>query len=223
MRSWKSVACSAAVLWGLVGLVAAGAGAEESAKSSRALRSLEKVSEALANGRPKVARLKLEPLSFSSLQRQETTDSLLRVLGEARGYVKEKPKATAARILVCQVKSALGTRLQEEVDAPRALGPSSGGGLEPPKRLYDPQVWNPASAWRSGAEGVVISQLVIDTDGCVASYKLLRGVHPDLDASAQRTLLIWVYRPATLDGLPIAVYRNISINFANPQEGLVGY
>jgi protein TonB len=66
---------------------------------------------------------------------------------------------------------------------------------------------------------VVVIQAVIDETGKVARTRLLHGVHPSLDQAAVEAIRTWRFEPALLDGEPVAVYYNLTINFRLDTEG----
>lgn len=83
----------------------------------------------------------------------------------------------------------------------------------PPERLEvgsEPQY--PEEARRAGREGLVILKIVIDEEGQVATVDVLRGGEPFASA-AVRAVRTWRYRPATLDGNPISIYRVVKVPF----------
>ncbi len=83
----------------------------------------------------------------------------------------------------------------------------------PPQRLElgaDPEY--PEDARRSGREGLVVLKIVIDARGHVARLDVLRGDEPFASA-AVRAVRTWRYRPATLDGNPISIFRVVKVPF----------
>jgi len=72
----------------------------------------------------------------------------------------------------------------------------------------------PAVARQNGATGLVRISAVIDEHGIVKDAKVVSG-HPMLAEAARRAVLRWKYKPATLDGQPIATNVKIEIRFRN--------
>jgi len=70
----------------------------------------------------------------------------------------------------------------------------------------------PEQARSVGREGVVILKIVIDEEGRVASVEVMRGDEPFASA-AVRAVQSWRYRPATLGGTPISIYRIVKVPF----------
>ncbi len=60
----------------------------------------------------------------------------------------------------------------------------------------------------------MILQAIIDAMGNVADVQVLKGLPLGLTESAIETVKEWQYKPATLDGKPVAVYLNLLINFS---------
>lgn len=62
-------------------------------------------------------------------------------------------------------------------------------------------------------EGVVIVQSIIGENGRLRRIRVLKGLSHGLDESALATLCSWRFKPARLDGEPIEVYYNLTVNF----------
>ena len=88
-------------------------------------------------------------------------------------------------------------------------------GMTPPERIVKVDPVYPEEARTNRAEGHVVLQTLIGTDGKVASVQVLRGVpdHPELERSAVDAVKQWVYRPALENGRPIAVYFTVQVEF----------
>jgi protein TonB len=70
----------------------------------------------------------------------------------------------------------------------------------------------PEQARSTGREGVVILKIVIDEEGRVTSVEAMRGDEPFASA-AVRAVRSWRYRPATLGGTAISIYRIVKVPF----------
>lgn len=70
----------------------------------------------------------------------------------------------------------------------------------------------PEALRQSGVQGTVIARFVVREDGRVADVRILRG--PDeLREAVREALQRWRFRPATVNGQPIAVYRTMPFRF----------
>ena len=97
-------------------------------------------------------------------------------------------------------------------------GPSIGavrisGGITPPEKIYAPTPRYTEEGRQSRTQGVVILEAVVDAEGNVHDVKVLKGLPNGLSESAVETALEWKYKPALLDGQPIAVFLNLTIRF----------
>lgn len=70
----------------------------------------------------------------------------------------------------------------------------------------------PEDARARGKEGQVILKIVVDTSGAVERVEVLRGEEPFVSA-AVAAVRSWRYRPAVLDGAPLASFRIVKIPF----------
>src|SRR3990172_11259635 len=117
-----------------------------------------------------------------------------------------------------------GPGLGEEVD----LGGAGGGGgtgiglgiVDDPEpsptefvlREQDPELLDdgapeyPELARMSGIEGMVVVRVLVGKDGRVKRARVVRAVHPVLDAAALAAAERYVYRPALQQRRPVAVW-----------------
>ena len=114
------------------------------------------------------------------------------------------------------VMAAPGLRAQTEPAEPTAADPSikvSGQDVPPPKRVKaEPPVYPPA-AQAAGIRGIVIIEVVIDTQGKVASARLVRSI-PGLDEAALAAVEKWQYEVTRVDGKPVSVRHTVPITFS---------
>lgn len=86
--------------------------------------------------------------------------------------------------------------------------------VQPPKKVFAPDPEYPESARRAREQGLVVIQTVIDTDGQIYAPRVLRTtVGPELSARSVASLCRWRFEPASLDGEPVPVYYNLTVNF----------
>jgi len=89
-----------------------------------------------------------------------------------------------------------------------------GNGVLPPKKINAPQPRYTEEARKARIQGTVILQAIVDADGKISNVKIIKGLPLGLDQSAIDTVKEWLYEPATREGLPVAVYMNLMINFS---------
>ena len=105
------------------------------------------------------------------------------------------------------------------------LPPGPGGGLpepprlvrahvevQPPRRIAGPDPVYPAIALMTRAQGRVILECTIATDGRVVDIRVLRG-HPLFDSAAIFAVERWSYTPTLLNGVPVAALMTVSVDF----------
>ena len=88
-----------------------------------------------------------------------------------------------------------------------------------PQRYITENLRYPAEAIEKGIEGKVYVQFVIDTAGKVTEPKVVRGIHPLLDAEAIRLvneMPDWM--PGKKDGKPVNVSFILPVNFVLPEN-----
>lgn len=88
-----------------------------------------------------------------------------------------------------------------------------GGDVTPPRALFKAPPQYTEEARKERTVGVVIVQAVIDETGAVAEVKALKTLPHGLTEAALDAIRQWRFEPAQLDGKPVAVYYNLTINF----------
>lgn len=88
------------------------------------------------------------------------------------------------------------------------------GDVQRPQAVQTTAPVYPEAAKKEQREGKVVVKTVIDEQGNV-THPAVEGSsgHQDLDQSALDTVSAWKFRPATLQGKPVAVYYTLTINF----------
>jgi TonB family protein len=81
--------------------------------------------------------------------------------------------------------------------------------------IFTPKAAYPPLARRQRVGGVVVLRALIDENGTVQEVQVLRGVKPDLglDAAATSAVREWRFRPATKGGVPVKLWKTITIPF----------
>jgi TonB family protein len=87
-----------------------------------------------------------------------------------------------------------------------------GGSIRQPMKIVDAKPVYPETARQAGISGVVILEIVIDTDGSVKQARVLRSI-PLLDTAAVDTVKQWRYEPTQLNGNPVPVIMTVTVNF----------
>ena len=74
----------------------------------------------------------------------------------------------------------------------------------------------PAAAKAARVQGAVEFTSIISKEGTIENLKLVRG-NPLLVNAARDALLQWRYRPTLLNGEPVEVITDITVNFVLSQ------
>ncbi len=101
--------------------------------------------------------------------------------------------------------------------APPPIGPTGpievGGDVRKPEKLHAPPPRYTEVARRTRTEGVVSVEAIIDREGDVTNVRVIKGLPMGLTDEAVKAIKRWKFKPATLNGKPVAVYYNLSVNF----------
>jgi protein TonB len=96
-----------------------------------------------------------------------------------------------------------------------AIGPMQiSGNVLAPVRIHAPDPHYPEEARHARVQGVVILQTIIDTVGNVTDVKVLKGLPSGLTEAAVEAVSSWRFKPATLEGRPVAVYYLVTVSFS---------
>jgi len=88
-----------------------------------------------------------------------------------------------------------------------------GGDVQPPVKISAPSPQYTEIARKARIQGVVIVEAIIDKAGAVTNVKILKGLPMGLDTAAADAVKKWKFKPATLNGKPVAVIYNLTVNF----------
>lgn len=88
-----------------------------------------------------------------------------------------------------------------------------GGDVKPPEKISAPSPQYTEIARKARIQGVVIVEAIIDKEGNVTNVKILKGLPMGLDTAAADAVQKWKFKPATLNGKPVAVIYNLTVNF----------
>jgi protein TonB len=78
--------------------------------------------------------------------------------------------------------------------------------------VYQPKPEYPELARMTRTEGAVEFEAVIGKDGTIEQLKVLKG-HPLLVKAALEAVRQWRYQPTLLNGEPVEVITEITVNF----------
>lgn len=102
-------------------------------------------------------------------------------------------------------------------DGPPPMEPTGpirvGGDVKAPQKLVYPSPQYTEIARKARITGVVIVEAIIDKEGNVTNVKVLKGLPMGLDQAAAEAVRKWKFEPATLNGKPVAVIYNLTVNF----------
>ena len=102
---------------------------------------------------------------------------------------------------------------------PPAMTPAPAGPIHITAAVKKPEILRrvspayPEPARRARVQGSVILEAIINERGDVTSVRVIRGLPMGLEQSAIQAVTQWKFQPATLDGRPVAVYFNLTVQF----------
>ena len=94
------------------------------------------------------------------------------------------------------------------------MQPEYPGGINAMYEFIQKNLKYPESAKNKGIEGRVFVQFVVEKDGSLTSFQVLRGVSDDIDAEAVRVLkMMPKWKPGMMDGKPVRVQFTMPFKF----------
>ena len=88
-----------------------------------------------------------------------------------------------------------------------------GGNVQPARLLAAAKPQYPESARSRSAQGTILLQGVILTDGSLGGLKVLSPPDAELADAAMDAVKQWRYQPALLNGQPVEVVTTIAVNY----------
>ena len=107
-------------------------------------------------------------------------------------------------------------REERSFEQPLPTGPlaSLPEGAEAPVLVTRVEPQYPDFARRAGIGGEVVLRIVVEVSGQVGDVEVVSGAPAGLTEAAVAAARRWVYRPARLNGRPIAVVKTLRVKFA---------
>lgn len=94
-----------------------------------------------------------------------------------------------------------------------------GGNIKVPMKLANVNPVYPPTMREAGLEGQVPLEAIISRDGSVQSLRVLSAqVHPDFVRAATDAVQQWRYSPTLLNGAPVEVLMNVTLNFSLSEQ-----
>ncbi len=166
-------------------------------------------------------------------QINKTPGDVANYLDLAKIYVEQKRYDDAQRMLINaatqigQLRSSrtlLGGSMPVHVPGPtppRVTTTSHpipvGQGVTEPKKIRDVKPVYPPIAQTAQISGIVVAEIVVDTNGNVRDAKVLRGA-PMLNDAALEAIRQWQYTPTLLNGVPVELVMTVTVNFSLGNE-----
>lgn len=94
---------------------------------------------------------------------------------------------------------------------PVVVGPDDA--VVPPAILERPAPQYPVELRRARAQGEVVVRGVVGRDGRMRDFQVVQSAHPDFADAFLAVLPRWRFRPATLNGEPVAVHYQVETFF----------
>ena len=88
-----------------------------------------------------------------------------------------------------------------------------GKGMTPPQGTYTPEPEYSDVARKKGVQGQAMVRVILNQKGEIVRIGLEKALGYGLDENAMDMVKTWRFKPATIDGKPIAVVMNIQIGF----------
>jgi TonB family protein len=88
-----------------------------------------------------------------------------------------------------------------------------GGDVTAPQSIVRVEPVYTEIARKARIEGIVIIEAIIDRQGNVTDVRVLKPLPMGLDQAALDAVRKWKFKPGTLNGQPVPVIYNLTVNF----------
>jgi protein TonB len=96
---------------------------------------------------------------------------------------------------------------------PPGFYPAGRGGVSVPEVIYNPEPAFSEEARKSKTQGIVLLMIVVGKDGKPYAIRVRQSLGMGLDEKAIEAVGRWRFRPATLNGQPVATQIAVEVNF----------
>lgn len=117
-------------------------------------------------------------------------------------------RGTSATTMVSAAESMETLRAKAASGEPLRVG----GAVKAPVVIERVEIAYPAAAREARVQGVVVIEAIVDRSGKVKSAKVLKPLPHGLDDAALAAVKQWKFKPATLEGKPVEVVFNLTVN-----------
>jgi len=102
-------------------------------------------------------------------------------------------------------------------DSTGCVATAAGGRIQPPTKLRHVSASYPTLLYQTGADGHVVLDLRIDTDGRPRDIRVITSAHPDFDAAAIEAVRQWRFSRTLLNCVPVELSMTVHVNFVPRQ------
>jgi TonB family protein len=88
-----------------------------------------------------------------------------------------------------------------------------GGDVTAPVAIHKPSPDYTTEAMRAKVSGSVLLGIIVDAHGKVTHPRVIKGLGMGLDENALETVRNWKFKPATREGVPVAVHYEVEFHF----------
>ena len=96
---------------------------------------------------------------------------------------------------------------------PPGIYPAGRGGVSVPEVIYNPEATFSEEARKSKTQGIVLLAIVVGKDGKPYDIRVRQSLGMGLDEKAIEAVNRWRFRPAMLNGQPVATQIAVEVNF----------
>jgi periplasmic protein TonB len=83
----------------------------------------------------------------------------------------------------------------------------------PPRAVSAPPAEVSQQTRGKGKKGVSVLSVIVEPDGSTSHIRVIKGVGLGLDEKAMEAVKTWRFKPATLNGRPVAVQIVVEVKF----------
>ena len=130
-----------------------------------------------------------------------------------KGFSRVMDRAAYGQRLLNEAMANPGKPSRPEVQSGPVIH-RVGGDVKAPVLVKRIDVPYPPALKKEKKVGLVIVEVIIDASGKLQDLKILYAPDPAFGEVVRETVAQWEFLPGTLDGKPVAVYYNLTVQFA---------
>jgi len=133
------------------------------------------------------------------------------ILAGAQSQVNPSDEEKASTTLTSPTASELLAKLCSPTNPPPCAAPPRA--VSAPPAQVSQQSGEKGKKGKTGKKGVSVLSVIVEPDGSTSHIRIIKPVGLGLDEKAVEAVKTWKFKPATLNGKPVAIQIAVEVHF----------